>query len=112
MQLQVLKAIERVLGPKLPVQSFFDLMVGTGYVDHNHQDVIVFHKLTYFQHWRGDRYRLGSKQMVRQRDHQKVQGDSQGSLYTTRTNKYAPYLGRFRVCYIVVSTKPNRWRRL
>ncbi|EMR64244.1 patatin-like serine protein [Eutypa lata UCREL1] len=29
-QLQVLKAIERVLGPKLPIQNFFDLMVGTG----------------------------------------------------------------------------------
>ncbi|RYP02992.1 hypothetical protein DL764_005446 [Monosporascus ibericus] len=29
-QLQVLKAIERVLGPKLPIQHFFDLMVGTG----------------------------------------------------------------------------------
>ena len=32
MQLQVLKAIERILGPRLPIQHFFDLIVGTGYV--------------------------------------------------------------------------------
>lgn len=28
-ELQVLKAIERVLGPGLPIQFFFDLIVGT-----------------------------------------------------------------------------------
>ena len=31
-ELQVLKAIERVLGPDLPLQFFFDLIVGTRYV--------------------------------------------------------------------------------
>jgi hypothetical protein len=30
-ELQVLKAIERVLGSKLPIQFFFDLIVGNGY---------------------------------------------------------------------------------
>jgi hypothetical protein len=28
----VLKAIKMVLGPKLPLQLFFDLIVGNGYV--------------------------------------------------------------------------------
>lgn len=31
-ELEVLKAIERELGGKLPIQVFFDLMVGTRYV--------------------------------------------------------------------------------
>lgn len=44
-QLQVLKAIERVLGPKLPIQNFFDLMVGTGYVCHNPLSFKIFGEL-------------------------------------------------------------------
>jgi patatin-like phospholipase/acyl hydrolase len=31
-ELQVLKAIKKVLGPKLPLQLFFDLIIGSGSV--------------------------------------------------------------------------------